>query len=97
MFGFQRIQYNKALVECPGVTSSGATALWRAGEGLTELLHGADEAHRLPCRAHSCPEIHQCLIKIIHLASRDERLRQLPEVPLETVAFDISLADENPV
>jgi hypothetical protein len=71
--------------------------LRRAGEGLAEVLHWADEAHWFSRCAYRRPEIHQCLIKIIYLASRNERLRQLPEGLLEAVAFRISLANENPV
>src|SRR4029450_9681386 len=75
----------------------GVKGLRGAGKGLAEVLHWADEAHWFSRCAYRRPEIHQCLIKIIHLASWNERLRQLPEVFLEAVAFGISLADENPM
>ena len=76
---------------------SGPMGLRRAGEGLAEVLHWADEAHWFSRCAYRRPKIHQRLVKIVPLASWNERLRQLPEGLLETVAFGISLADENPM
>src|SRR5882724_1672270 len=95
--GLQRLQCNKRPVECPQVISSRLMGLRRAGEGLAEVLHWTDQAHRLARRAHGRPKIHQRLVEIVPLANWNESLRQLPEVLLQAIAFGISLADENPV
>src|SRR5213592_61177 len=63
--------------------------------GFAALGHGTDEALRVVRDAHHSAEIHERLVEIEHIACRNERLRDRPQMTLHRVALRIARADED--